>query len=381
MRMFRDPATRAPAGMAGNAYGPADFRRPLSRGKRIRRGIGKFLALSLVVATGWFGFNLYQSIANLTGEGNPLALFGSLQQSTLKTTEGRTNILLAGYSADDPGHGGAELTDSIMVMSLDAKNDKAVVFSIPRDLYVEIPGHGYAKINAAYVYGERDGFNEPGYAPGGMGLLQKTVSQNFGIGFNYHALINYTAFRQAVDAVGGVTVDIRSQNPRGLYDPYANLRLPNGTSQLSGQQALDLARARGAGYGSYGFAQGDFTRTANQQLILKALKDKISSTSTIANPVKVVELANALGDNIQTDLTLGEMQTLYSEAKSMPSESITTVTLNQYQGKNLLRSYATYDGQSALIPAAGIDDYSQIRAAVDGMFGSGTDPAAGASGL
>lgn len=377
MNRYRTPAApMAPASQMAAyeaVYGPP----PPSRGKKFAKRLGKLFALVLVAATLWFGFSLYQSIAKLTGESNPLNLFGSLSKSELKTTDGRTNILLAGYSADDPNHGGADLTDSIMVLSLDAKNDNAVMISIPRDLYVDIPGHGYAKINAAYEYGEWGKFSEAGYPAGGMGLLEKTVTQNFGIGFNYYALINYTAFRQTVDAVGGVTVTIKSTDPDGLYDPNANLRLPNGTVQLNGQQALDLARARGAGYGSYGLGRGDFDRTANQQLILRALKDKISSTSTITNPLKVVELANALGDNVKTDLTLGEMQTLYSEGAGLKDSSITSLTLNNYNGENLLRSYRTRDGQSALVPAAGVDDYSRIRSVITVLFGDQTDPANG----
>jgi anionic cell wall polymer biosynthesis LytR-Cps2A-Psr (LCP) family protein len=190
------------------------------------------------------------------------------------------------------------------------------------------------------------------------------VSRDFGVQFGYYALLNYTAFRDAVNAVGGVTVDIESPNASGLYDPNANLRLPNGTVKLNGQQALDLSRARGEGYGSYGFVRGDFDRTSHQQQLLLALKDKAASASVVANPVKVSDLADALGKNVKTDMSVGEMQTLLNKTKTIQDANITKITLNDVHGQNLLMSYRSYNGQSALIPAAGINNYAAIKQAV-----------------
>ncbi|HSH55842.1 MAG TPA: LCP family protein, partial [Candidatus Limnocylindrales bacterium] len=148
------------------------------------------------------------------------SLFGLLQNDELKgEAEGRVNILLAGNSADDPGHGGANLTDSIMLVSVDTRNKTAFMLSIPRDLYVEVPNRDqYSKINAIYEYGREDEFSEAGYPEGGMGALAKVVSTNFGIPVHYYALVNYSAFRDSVNAVGGIDVTIQSEDPRGLYD-------------------------------------------------------------------------------------------------------------------------------------------------------------------
>jgi len=349
------------------------YDQPRRTSRRWLRIVRNLLITAIVAGIGWFGYQLYQSAANLTGNKNPLSLLGGLAPASLKQTDGRTNILLAGYSNDDPDHSGADLTDSIMILSVDTKDDNdAVMISVPRDLYVEIPGYGYSKINAAYEYGEQNDFSESGYPDGGMGLLEKTISQNFGVQFNYYALLNYGAFRSAVDAVGGVTVDIQSSNPNGLYDPNTNLKLANGSTELDGQQALDLARSRGEGYGSYGFAQGDFTRTANQQKLLLALKGKIGSASVVANPLKVAQLSNAVGDNVKTDMTVGEMETLYGKTKGLSDGSIKSVTLNDYNDENLLASYTTRYGQSALIPAAGLDDFSEIQAAVRSLLNGDT---------
>lgn len=313
---------------------------------------GKFL-INTVKLFGWEGLWDFFHTTKLRGE-----------------DEGRVTILLAGNSADDPGHAGAELTDSIMLVSINTKDKSGYILSIPRDLYIDIPGNGYAKVNEVYQDGQRQGFSEPGYEAGGMGLLQKTVSEAFGVKMQYYALVNYTALQQAVDAVGGVRITIESTDPRGLYDPSPDLRngrqplvkLPNGPVTLDGKTALNLARARGNARGAYGYGQSDFTRTEHQRKILIGLKEKASSFGTLSNPLKVSQLLDSLGSNVQTDFKPSELKRLHKITKDIPDSQIKSVSLNKANGKNLLKSYRTRSGQAALVPAAGIDDYSEIQA-------------------
>jgi LCP family protein required for cell wall assembly len=263
----------------------------------------------------------------------------------------------------------------VSINTKDKENKDGYIMSIPRDLYVDIPDSGYAKINEAYQDGEDTRFREPGYAEGGMGLLQKTVSQHFGIKIHYYALINYTALKQAVDAVGGVRITIASSDPRGLYDPSPDLannrkplvNLPNGPVTLNGAEALGLARARGNGYRSYGFGTSDFARTEHQRQILVGLKDKAISAGTLSNPLKLGQLFDSTGDNVDTDLEVGEARRLYNLMKEIPSAKIKSVSLNEADGKNLLQNYRTRSGQSALVPAAGIDNYTEIQAYLNGL--------------
>lgn len=342
-----------------------------SRGARIRkylkRGALTVLAL-LIIIGGFLGYKFYENAAKLTGTHNPIVLLSSLFPSPLTKTDGRINILLAGYSVDDPGHQGAALTDSIMIVSIDPTTKSAVLISVPRDLYVNIPGNGYSKINAAYEDGQSENFSAAGYPSGGMGLLEETVSQDLGVQFDYYALINYTAFRDAVNALGGVTVTINSPDPRGLYDPNTHLNLPNGQVTLNGQEALNLARARGDGVGSYGFPEGDFNRTQHQQQLLVALKNKAGSIGVISNPLKIASLADAVGNNAKTDLSIGQVETLYRDTKGIGNSNIQEVTLNSYNGQDLLTNYYTPSGEDALVPAAGFSDYSQIQAAVQSLL-------------
>ena len=323
------------------------------------------LAIVVLCIGGWLGFKFLYNAHKLFG-GN---IFSVLTTTKLQGEDsGRVNILLAGNSADDAGHEGAQLTDSIMIMSIDTKNNTAFLLSVPRDLWVDIPGDGYAKINDAYVVGQQDNFNESGYFPGGMGQLQQIIQQNFGITLDYYALVDYSALRDAVNAVGGVTVNIQSDDPRGLYDPSIDysthgplVKLTNGSHQLNGQQALDLARARGDAYGSYGFPQSDFDRTQHQRQLLVALKSKAVSAGVLANPAKLSNLSDAIGNNVTTDFSLSQVHRLYDLVKPISSANIKSLSLNDANGKNLLANYDA-GGQSALIPAEGLTNFGDIRA-------------------
>jgi LCP family protein required for cell wall assembly len=345
---------------------PVVEKRPKKWKKILLWVVSIIIAIGLV-AGGWVAWKILRNELKIFGWGGITSLFND--EKLKGEDSGRVNILLAGNSADDANHGGASLTDSIMVVSIDTVNNKAFMLSVPRDLYVNIPDNGYAKINEAYQDGEADKFSESGYASGGMGLLEKTISEHFDMPIHYYALVDYAAVRQAVDAVGGVDVTIASTDPRGLYDPSPDLnnnykplvKLSNGTNHLNGVQALGLARARGDHYGAYGYGTGDFTRTTNQRALLLALKNKATSSGTLTNPVKLGELFDSLGNNVKTDLTLGNVKRLYSISKKIPDSAVTSVGLNDADGKNLLISYRTRTGQSALVPRLGVDDFSEIQ--------------------
>jgi LCP family protein required for cell wall assembly len=309
---------------------------------------------------------------------NAHKLFGGNILSVLHTTklkgeeDGRVNILLAGNSADDPGHSGAKLTDSIMLVSIDTRNHKMFMLSIPRDLWVKGDGYGHQKINELYATGEDEDFQADGYPKGGMGLLEQTVSQDFGIPIHYYGLVNYTALKEAVDAVGGVDYTVHSDDPRGLYDPNIDwtthgplVKLTNGPHHLNGQQALELARSRGDAYNSYGFAGSDFDRTEHQRELLVALKSRAVSAGTVSNPAKLTKLADAIGNNVQTDFKLPEVRRLYDLTKDIKGGNIKSLSLNDDNGRSLLKSYSTPAGQSALIPAAGVDNWYEIQSFVN----------------
>lgn len=348
---------------------PGRFKR-LFQKITLKRVVLALLVLIMVPGL-WLGWKFIYNAHKLFGGG----VFSIFTTSKLDGEDvGRVNILLAGDSADDPGHAGGTLTDSIMILSINTKDHTAFMLSVPRDLYVKMPGDGYAKINAANVYGSAEHFSGSGYPAGGMGLLEKIIEQDFGININYYALIDYNAFKQAVDAVGGIDLNIQSSDPRGLYDPDTDwttrgvlVKLSNGTHHLNGQQALDLARARGDAYGSYGFPMADFDRTTHQRQMLVALKSKAVSAGVVTNPIRLGQLFDAIGGNVKTDFTLSNVHRLYDVTKGINTNSIKSLSLDNAGGKDLLQGYDAPDGESTLIPAAGLDNYNQIQNFLRGL--------------
>ncbi|QQS69194.1 LCP family protein [Candidatus Saccharibacteria bacterium] len=343
-------------------------KRHKKKGGRVKRFF-KFLGILLLIGVLTFGARFYKDIAKLTGNKNPFSLLGVFRPSELRNDNGRVNVLVAGNSADDLGHGGAELTDSIMVLSVNTKNDTALMLSIPRDLWVAKPEGGHGKINSVFP-------------ESGMEGLETVVEDATGLNIHYNALVNYTAFKDLVNAVGGITINIQSEDPRGIYDSSldwttrrccALAKYPNGPVKLDGKQALNLARARGEGYGSYGFPQADFNRTENQRQMLIAIKDKASSPAVVANPLKISNLVEAVGSNVRTDLQIGEMQSLYYYMKKIDNAKIDSYNINTLKGDKvtMLASYTSPEGQSALIPAAGLDDFSEIAAQIKKVFTAG----------
>jgi LCP family protein required for cell wall assembly len=327
-------------------------KRPWSLRKRIIVWTLVAIGSVLLASAAYVGWKFVVN-ATKAANGNILGLLSSTKLDG--EAQGRVTILLAGNSADDPNHGGATLTDSIMLVSIDTKNNTAFTLSIPRDLWVKAPNGDYEKINAVYPQS-------------GMGGLQQVVSQDFGIPINYYALIDYTAFKQAVDAVGGIDVTIQSSDPRGIYDPNISkaddgpLILKNGLQHLNGQTALNLARARNdptpTGQVGYGLPNGDFDRTANQRLMLIAIKNKVFSSGVLANPIKIGQLFDAIGGNVKTDFNTNQLRRLYTIGKAIDSSKIQSLSLTT---NKLITNYTASDGEAALVPTAGMSDFSQIQ--------------------
>ena len=349
-----------------NDYTP-ETSKPKSRFGWKKRLLLLFILLltPLLVIAGWDISNASSASKKLFGTGN---VAGALLPTGLENSSERVNILMVGYSADDPGHAGALLTDSIMVVSLDKQDKTGYMLSVPRDLFVDIPNYGAAKINEAYQAGEQQGFSQEGYPAGGIGMVNKIVSDNFKIPLHYYVIINYGAVRDTVDALNGVTVDIKSPDPRGLLDPNFKpeeggaLTLANGPQLIDGQTALRLTRARGSTLGSYGFPQSDFNRTQNQQAVFAAIKSELDY-KLILDPRINKKFFDAIANNVQTDMKLSEVLPVFRLLQS--SGNLRPVNLSDVGGVNLLGSYTTRTGQSALIPAAGIDDFTEIQATVN----------------
>ncbi len=362
------PASGSIYGSRGTGgFAPTAKQKPKKQRWVKRHKVMSSILLVLIVLMGlggWFGSRLLGDV-NKVLHGNIFSDFHALFSTTRLQGEaqGRVNILLAGYQGANSDEGA--LTDSIMIVSIDTRNNTAFMMSIPRDLLVHVPGYGYEKINFANSVSN---FNQPGYFPGGIGQLQQIIEQDFNIPIDYYSLINYNAFEAAVNAVGGITVNIQSPDPRGLYDPNVDkahggpVRLPNGPVHLNGLQALALALARGDSPYAYGFPLSDINREQHQRQMLVALEKKALSAGVLSNPIDVTHLFDAIGNNVSTDLSLADVLRLAQLAKKLNVNNIQSYGLS-YSGKNaLLTTYYSPTAGDSLIPKAGLNNYNQIQA-------------------
>lgn len=300
-------------------------------------------------------------------------IFGLTQKQALKEdANGRSNFIIFGTAEDDEGgeHGGANLTDSLMVMSVNQKTKDAFMISIPRDLWVEFGTaclSGYqGKVNEVYSCYSEDGKDE---AAGAAGLQQK-IGAILGLDIQYYVHLNFTAVVELVDAVGGVDVTIES-NPKGVgildrnFDWKCGYRChyvkyEDGQKvHLDGEHALALSRARNAA-GGYGLAAGNFDREKNQQKIIKALRQKALSAGTLTNLGKVTGIMNALGNNLRTNIATKEIQTLMSIANEISDSAIASLTLVDEEAP--LVATCRVGTASAVCPTDGRYSYTAIQA-------------------
>lgn len=338
-----------------------------------KRRVTKWVIIAIVVLVvavgGWLAYKTLRASGNIF-KGN---ILGLVQSAPLKQdANGRSNILVLGTSEDDPGHGGAYLTDSMMVVSIDQKNKTASMFSIPRDLYVEYGmacNSGYqGKINEYFNCVNED-YTTNEAEEERMTSTRKFVGDIFGMDIQYGVHVNNTVIKDAVNAVGGVDVDIQGSNgDPGVFDRNFDWRCnyncflvkyDNGVHHLDGEHALFLAMARGDIAPTYGLGNSNFDREKNQQKIIIALKQKAVSTGTLTDLGKVTGLIDSLGDNLRTTFDTSEIRTLMQLGTDIPVESITTLSL--FDGDDAVVTSGPYNGASVVMPSAGIFNYSGIR--------------------
>ncbi|HSX14484.1 MAG TPA: LCP family protein [Candidatus Saccharimonadales bacterium] len=309
----------------------------------------------LVLAVGlFFGTKLVLAakriIAHNNGGGAP-ALAGNIDPTKLRGEgDGRINILLLGIGGQ--GWDGPYLSDTIMVLSIDPRTKDVAMLSIPRDLYVKIPGYGWSKINAADAYGESK------KAGDGPNLTKQVVQQVLGIPIHYYVRVDFSGFKKAVDSVGGVDINV----DKALYDPEypgGTVNIKAGYQHMNGDTALKYARSRKT--------TSDFDRAARQQKLLLALRTKALSVKTLSNPAKIASLIDALGSSVRTDLQLSEMKKLAEIAQSINGNQVTNQVLDTTP--NGLLVFGDIPGAGSIeIPRAGIGNYTEIQQLAHTIF-------------
>ena len=270
----------------------------------------------------------------------PTLISGVPTPTLIPTTEPwggseRVNILLMGIDRR-PGEAFISRTDSMMVVSLDPEGNTISILSVPRDLYVLIPGHGRDRINTAFVYGSAG--NNP---VGGAALAMQTVEYNLGIRLNHYVLVDFSAVINGVNALGGIDVYV----PTDLNDPtypdmnygYDPLFIPAGMTYMDGELALKYARTR--------HVDNDFGRAQRQQQVILAARDKALGLGLPSLISRAPVLYQQLERGIRTDLSLDQIVRLVTLAGDVPSENIKNAVLDF----DYVDSFRTETGAQVLI--------------------------------
>lgn len=336
-------------------------KKPVSKKRKIITGILLFIVLILLGGVIWFILWGNDIIAKITGgQGNIFDLFTE-NYVDLKTDEnGRTNILAfgtSGYNMDgDEGNGthdGAQLTDSIMVISLDQKTGDVAMLSLPRDLKASSTCTATGKINEIYWCNNMDGNDEQS----GAEALSNEVGKILDLDFQYYAHLNWGSLIQIVNTLGGIEVTL--DEDISDYGWTGAVFKAGETYTIDGDQALGLARAR------HGTASGDFTRGASQQKILIGIKDKVLEKQL--SLTDIISLAGTLGDNLRTNFSIDEMKSLAHLTYDFDFNNIRQVSLIEPEK---LMTTGTINGISYVLPVGGNGNYSNIRAYIAKMFSS-----------
>ena len=298
------------------------------------------------------------------GTGTAAALKANVSPDLLKGEgSGRVNLLLLGRGGGN--HDAPDLTDTMMLASIDPVNHTATLLSLPRDLWVNVPNQGVMKINAAWETGEfkylgkqAPGSTDPKAIQAGFDVVDQTVGDVLGISIDYNVMVNFQAFQQAVDTVGGVSINV----PTDLVDPtmaWENGGNPvlaqAGIQNFDGKHALIYVRSRET--------TSDFARAERQRSVLLALKTKVETLGTISNPLKLSGLLNAFGNNVQTDLSLNNASRLYSILKGVGGSKVDSVGLTDTAtpGSTPYVVGGNINGQSIVLPKAGLFQYGDIQ--------------------
>jgi len=335
--------------------------RPQVKWRTVFRALGAlvftaYVSVALVIGAGALSSSAGQALARppFTSDSQPLlaeparlveALTGPPEQTVApspllfvpdwKGTD-RINVLLLGTDQRDSERtaGVPTRTDTMIVVSIDPVGKGVAMISLPRDMWVSIPGLGEERLNVAYPYGEMR--HVPG---GGAGLLSRTIEQNFGITATHFAMVNFPGFEDVVNAVGGIVIDV----PRPVKDdayPTADYGVERvyfapGPQLMNGATALKYARSR--------HADNDLARNSRQQQVLLAIRDRALRLDALARLPSLVDIGLRA---VQTDFSAAELMSLGKLASQVGSDQVKTLVI----GPPLVRDFRGLGGAALLMP-------------------------------
>lgn len=343
------------------------------KGKIIRRTILFFLLALIILSVSYIAFFLIKANSSVkkmnsaeaqtTLAENMRSIVSPIMPSSnnhpLKgEEEGRINILLLGAAGEKKP--GGNLTDTIMVMSIDTKDKKVAMLSLPRDFFVQIPSsNSYVKINSLYKIGISE--------QKGTDLIKEAVENITGIKINYFLAVDFDAFEKIIDNIGGINI----VSERDIFDPtypgpnysYETFSLSKGAHLLDGATALKYVRER------HDDPEGDFGRAKRQQQVIQAVKNRFFSMQTLLNVNRLNSVLNTLGENIKTDMTFEDMDRFIRLSKIVDTQNINNAVVDAWKPESLLKvSHVAIGNDRAFILVPRIGNYSEIKDLAQNIF-------------
>lgn len=328
--------------------------KPLSE-KTKHNIITAFGILLIILVLYYGGLQLFEKLSNTRLIG---ALSGVFSKDLLTDERNHTNILALGVGGE--GHEGKDLTDTMIIVSIDHTKKHLSLLSIPRDLYVE-SSLGGGKLNSLYDQGKAKWGNIQG-----LDFTRETIAKIFGFPIHYVIKIDFVAFEKLVNSIGGIDIYVEKTindpfYPRGETYEYELFFLPQGNQHLNGKTALKYIRSRET--------TSDFDRNKRQQQLLVALKNKAQAENIFTKQNILKQIYYSIRNNIESDLSIREFLALASFATEWNSNNLTTAALNDepiYKGGFLYTPLRKLYGTYVLLPAG--DTFDSIRAFVQLIF-------------
>ena len=318
------------------------------------------LALAFLVSVA-LAYKFYATSQKVIDTKQPTSFMQSLKDITSKDRKplqgeqyGRINILLVGLAGKN--YPGANLTDSIIVASINPKTYQTALLSIPRDLYVQIPNtNSYTKINALYARAQ----DKDASGKSGIDDLEKTIADITGQPIDYYIALDFDGFKQIINELGGIKVQV----PKDLHDErypgpnysYETFDIKAGLQNLDGETALKFTRTRHD-------EDGDFGRAYRQQLILESARSKAFSLGTILNLPEVSGLLDTLGQHLRTNIQIDELNSFLDLIGKIDTHTTTNKVLDAGKPDSVMAvSHVSLGGVRAfiLIPRTGNYDETQ----------------------
>ena len=317
-------------------------------------GIFLIIMLSLSLKAQW----TIQKISAFAGKETEYKLYNtfSLQNESSERLDiptpqtSRQNFLIVGMRGFGVGDGDL-LTDTMLLVSIKKDSNQVAFISIPRDLFIQIPyKKDKVKINELYTLGYEKGGETLAFS-----ALKNVISQLSGVYIDGMVRVDFAGFQKLIDNIGGVDVYLdKPFQELAQWKGEGGFYLPQGQNHLDGQTALYFVRSR--------FSTSDFDRARRQQLLILAIKEKLTGLGVLSNPIKLYNILDIIGNHVKTDIPLG-LTDILSLVREVKNKKIRHLVLSN---ENYLFSSTSSTGSYILLPKEG--DYANIRDAIKNIF-------------